>query len=308
MAARARADGTHPLRPLHLLEAAVALLFWGLFRLLPVDAASALGGWLARSIGPLTSAQGVARDNLTQAFPDKTAAEINTILRGMWDNLGRTVGEFPHVNRIMDPKAGRVEVVGREKMERLRDDDAPGLFYSAHLANWELPPILATQNNLPLHVFYRAANNPLIEKLYRKGRGGVKGDLLPKGREGAKRGLLAMKRGEHLAMLVDQKMNDGLPIPFFGRPAMTAPALAQLALRFKAPIATVRVVRLKGVRFRIIFESLINSADFAARYEENTQKAVIALMTEINAEIESWIRHHPEQWLWAHRRWPKGSG
>ena len=77
MAARARADGTHPLRPLHLLEAAVALLFWGLFRLLPVDAASALGGWLARSIGPLTSAQGVARDNLTQAFPDKTAAEIS---------------------------------------------------------------------------------------------------------------------------------------------------------------------------------------------------------------------------------------
>ena len=113
--------------------------------------------------------------------------------------------------------------------------------------------------------------------------------------------LQTFRGGGHLAMLVDQKMNDGIAVPFFGRPAMTAPALAELALRFDCPVVAARVVRLKGARFRLIAEPPM-------RFEKTGDQArdVLAAMTWVNSRIEEWVRETPEQWLWLHNRWPGG--
>jgi KDO2-lipid IV(A) lauroyltransferase len=101
-------------------------------------------------------------------------------------------------------------------------------------------------------------------------------------------------------MLVDQKLNDGIAVPFFGRDAMTAPALARLARRYDCIVVPVRVVRLGGAHFRLICDPPLKVPKTA-----DAQADALALMTEVNATIERWIRARPEQWFWLHRRWPE---
>ena len=283
-------------RWLEALGVAAAL---GLFRLLPLDLASATGGWLCRRFGPLAPVSRYAERNLRRAFPEKTDAEISGVLVAMWENLGRVFGEYPHLARfrLYEPE-GRVEVLGAEHVDRLRDDGKTGIFFSAHIGNWELASLGATQRGLPLTRIYRAPNNPLVDRLIRAARRSVAGELLPKGAEGARRAVAVMRAGGHLGMLVDQKMNDGIAVPFFGRLAMTAPALAQLALKFDCPVVPAKVERLGGTRFRLtIYPPL--------KIEKSGEREcdVLALMTRVNAIIEGWIRERPEQWLWLHRRW-----
>lgn len=279
------------------LEALAAQFIWALFGVLPVDAASATGGWLARTIGPLMGASKIARRNLARAFPLKNPDEIEAIVRGMWDNIGRVAGEFPHLDQIA---AQRVELIGTEYIDLLRDDGQPGIFISGHVGNWELNGAVAVAHGLPLHLVYRAANNPWIEELYRKGRKNGAVGLIQKGSEGARQALLVLKKGGHLGMLVDQKMNDGVAIPFFGRDAMTAPAIAQFATRFKCPLVPARVERLNGANFRLTVYPPLEFPHTGDAHDDNR-----LLLIRINDLLEEWVRERPDQWLWVHRRWPE---
>ena len=282
------------------LEALSARLALALFGALPIDRASALGGAIGRLIGPLLPVHRVARRNLERAFPERDRAAIDAILRGMWDNLGRVAAEYPHLGEI-DVYAGdgRVVLVGAENVDRLREDGIGGIFFAAHLGNWEIASLSATQNGIPLVHIYRPANNPLVETMLRRLRAPIGGVHHAKGAKGAKELLAALKRGEHLAMLVDQKLNDGLAVPFFGRPAMTAPALAQLALKFRCPVVPARVERLAGAHFRLTLYPPLALPDSGDRHRD-----VGELMTTVNALFERWIRERPAEWLWVHRRWP----
>ncbi|MDP6785888.1 MAG: lipid A biosynthesis lauroyl acyltransferase [Rhodospirillales bacterium] len=285
---------------LHPIEAALAAGAYSIFAALPLDAASSLGGWLARAIGPRLGLTRRAVVNLERAFPEKSSSEIKAIVRGMWENLGRVAAEYPHLDEIeIYGDDDRVTVRGAENVDLLRNDGRPGIFFSAHIGNWEIVSLAATQRGLPLDRVYRAANNRLVEWLYRRGRAAVEGALIPKGPAGARQLLRSLKDGKHPGMLVDQKMNDGIAVPFFGRDAMTAPALAELALRFDCPVVPARIERLEGARFLI---TIYPPLDLDATGDRPTD--VAAAMVKVNAIIENWVRQHPEQWLWLHNRWP----
>ncbi len=279
------------------IEALAAYAGWGLFALLPVQAASAVGGWLARTIGPRLKPTRIARDNLRHVFPQMGDAEMERIIVSVWDNLGRTVAEFPHLKQIA---AERLEIIGADHIKALCDDNRPGILVGAHFGGWELSGSLAERCGLPVHVVYRAANNPWVENLFRRGRGVSAEGFIPKGPAGARKVLSVMKSGGHLGILVDQKMNDGIKVPFMGRDAMTAPAVAHLALKFGAPIVAGRIERLPGARFRAVVEPPLQLPQ-GGDHNQN----VLAVMTELNATIERWVRADPGQWLWLHRRWPK---
>ena len=284
----------------HPIQAVVAVVVYTVLRMLPIDMASALGGGLARSIGPHLGISGRAVKNLKAAFPEKSDADVAEIVRGMWDNLGRVAAEYPHLGKIVvGADDGRVESIGGEYVDQLREGDRSGIFFSAHIGNWEIVSLGATQRGVPLDRIYREANNRLVEWLYQHGRAAVEGALIPKGAAGARGLLKSLKSGRHLAMLVDQKMNDGISVPFFGRDVMTAPALAELALRYDCPVVPARITRLKGARCRLEVLpplDLIRTGDHKAD--------VAANMAQINALIEQWVRDTPEQWLWLHNRWP----
>ena len=284
----------------HPLEAAAALVVYSLMRVLSIDMASALGGWLGRTVGPYIPISARAVKNLSAAFPEKSPAEIATIVRAMWDNLGRLAAEYPHLGEInvYDPE-GRIEVSGIEYADLLRDDGRGGIFFSGHIANWEIVSLGATQRGVPLDRVYREANNRLVEWLYQHGRAAVEGALIPKGPAGARVLLRSLEDNRHIAMMVDQKMNDGIPVPFFGRDVMTAPALAELALRYDCPVVPARVERLKGAHFRLLVYPPLELVKTGDR-----QADVAANMAQVNAILEQWIRDTPEQWLWLHNRWP----
>ncbi len=298
MAARRR--GAFRRHVLYPLEAVAAVLVYGFLWLLPLDAASWLGGCLGRAIGPLLPVHRLARRNLERAFPEKGEAEIAVILRGMWDNLGRVLGEWPHLSEFrFYEEGGRISVSGVENVDLMRDDGKAGIFFTAHFGNWEIATLAAIQRGVPLDEIYRAANNPLVDRLIVRARRAHEGSLHRKGPQGARHLIAALKAGRHLGMLVDQKMNDGIPVPFFGRDAMTAPALAEFALRYDCPVIPARVIRERGARFRMVIEPpfpVLRSGDHHAD--------VAATMARVNAHIEDWIRQHPEQWFWVHKRWP----
>ena len=280
-------------------EGLFARLAFVFFRLLPLDAASALGGMLASSVGPLLGISKRARLNLRRALPSLSEADIDRIVREMWDNLGRVVAEYPHLRQIRVFAAdGRVETQGFEHMDRAVAAGRPTIIFSGHIANWEIAGLAATQYGAPVTQIYRAANNPLVAQLISRFRGDD-GEYVPKGSAGARRAVAALTRGEHLTLLADQKMNDGIPAPFFGRKAMTAPALASLALRFDCDVLPARVERLGGAHFRLtVFPPLPLPRGIGPH------AAVTELTARVNAILETWIRDRPEQWLWVHRRWP----
>lgn len=286
---------------LYPLQAILVFGIYSVFWILPVAVASAIGGIIGRTLGPMLSVTSTASANLKKAFPEKSDSEINQIIRRMWDNLGRTAAEYPHVSRMdtLAP-AGRVVVERGDVYEALREQSGPCIIFSGHFANWELLPASAAQRGLRTVLVYREANNPLVSWLYSRRKGHVDASIAPKGSKGARILFKAMKEGKTLGMLVDQKMNDGIPVPFLGRDAMTAPALAELALRSDCPIVPARVVRIDGATFKVIVEeplAVIKTGD--------KKHDVAALMLQVNQRMESWVRAHPEQWLWVHSRWPK---
>ncbi|HYM29928.1 MAG TPA: lipid A biosynthesis lauroyl acyltransferase [Candidatus Cybelea sp.] len=289
-----------PMRLKYRIEAAFVRVAYVLFRALPVEAASAIGGAIARTIGPLLPISREAETRLRRAIPDIGAAEAEKIVRRMWDNLGRVAGEYAHLDRIdRDDGGKRVEVVGAEHIDALRDDGIGGIFFSGHFGNWEILPIAASRRGVPLTLVYREANNPAVEEIIQRARAGALSRHLAKGAAGARDLVSAIANGEHLGMLLDQKMNDGIPVPFFGRDAMTAPAMARLALRYGCPVVPARVERTGPARFRLTVYPPMHFDDTG-----DARADTLAAMTRVNAIMEGWIRERPDHWLWLHRRWP----
>ena len=275
----------------------VIIFLWYFFKLLPLDIASALGGLLGRSFKyVMPKKQKVALYNLQKCFPEKSKAEHKEIVRKMWIHFGRMAGEMPHANKMLK----RIKVYGSEYMEQLKNDGKGGFLASGHIGNWEFAGPLTTLSGMPLHLVYRAANNPWIERFIFQNRnlGGVQ--LIPKGAAGAKKMIELLKSGEHIGILCDQKLREGIDVPFFGYLAKTAPAVATLALKFNLPILPARVVRDKGANYSCYYYKplvLSNSVDKNADIYE--------IMCQINKILEDWIRERPEQWLWIHHRWDK---
>jgi Kdo2-lipid IVA lauroyltransferase/acyltransferase len=281
------------------VEAWGAALLLGLLGWLPLDAASAIGGALARLVGPWLGVSNRARRNLRAALPALAAPQIEAILRGMWDNLGRVAAEYPHLRHIrVFETDGRVETRGLEHLDQALAAGRRVTLFGGHLGNWEIAALAAGQYGLDIAQIYRAANNPLIDRLIARLRG-ESGELIPKGAIASRRAVAALRRGGHVSLLADQKLNEGIAVPFFGRPAMTAPALALLALRFDCAVLPARVERLHGAHFRLTLDPPLDLPRTGDRDAD-----VAALMRMVNETLEGWIRERPEQWFWVHSRWP----
>lgn len=279
----------------HYIEAIVLYLLFTAFRQFSLDSASTIGSLMARSVGPYLSAHKTARENLKTVFPKLSRNEINQLLDKMWDNLGRVAAELAHLQG--DYIIKKIKITGAENLPA---QGKPAFMFSGHVGNWELLAPVAGLHNRPITAVYREANNPLVDDMIAKIRATRCFNMIPKGRQGAVKIVRAIKNNEAIAMLVDQKMNDGISVPFFGRDAMTAPAIAELALRYDAPIIPARVIRTKGANFEtIIYPPLVY------KKTGNNAKDAYNIMLAINQMLEGWIREHPEQWFWVHKRWPK---
>lgn len=280
------------------LEAAAFQGLFGFLRLLGVERASSFGGKLLRTLGPLTGTHRTVTRNLRIAFPNMDAAERDRLAVEQWEQTGRTFAELAVMDRLT-PESGRIDIVGLERLHAVRDSGRPVVLISGHLANFEVMAAVIMSAGVPCQVTYRAANNPYVDALIRQSREryGIK-LFAPKG-DGTRELMAGMKRGESIALLVDQKYSQGPEVEFFGQPVNASPGAARMALKFGTVMQPLSVVRLPGVRFRVTAHEPIAVPDTGDKAAD-----VLAGVQAANRFVEDRVREHPVDWFWVHKRWP----
>jgi KDO2-lipid IV(A) lauroyltransferase len=263
-------------------------------------------GRLTRIVGPWLPEHKIGRANLAAAFPDKPPEEIEKILGGVWENLGRVGAEFAHLDRmsILDPERGghadiTYDPASIERFFTIRDGARPTIFFAAHLANWEIPAIGPPHFNIRSSLMFRRPNIGAVSDAVIEMRAGCMGNLIPAGLDAPVRLANALERGELIGMLVDQHFGKGVDVLFFGRWAKASPLLAQLARHTECPIRGVRIVRRPdGNSFwGELTDEITPARDPEGRID------IPGTMQVVTGIVEGWVREHPEQWLWLHRRW-----
>jgi KDO2-lipid IV(A) lauroyltransferase len=270
----------------------------------PIKTAN-LFGRIARLIGPALPEQRIGRANLTAAFPERSPREIEALLAGVWDNLGRVGAEFAHIDHIWDydpahPENSRIEIAPRthELFARLKNDDKPALIFASHFGNWEFPALAGPAHGVDSAVLYRRPNSAAADRIINEMRRVNMGTLIPAGRDAPFRLAEALEQGKHVGMLVDQYWTGGVEVTFFGRKTRANPTLARLRRHVECPIHGARIIRLPGNRFRAELSEEVQPVRDAAGEID-----VQGTMQAITSVVEGWIREYPDQWLWLHRRW-----
>ena len=290
-------------------DATLGLLAVGMLRAIRATSRTGMSdfaGGFMRRLGPRLKEHEIGRANLAAAFPEKSSAEIEEILQAVWDNLGRVAAEFAHIDRLQmfepDPHDQGDMLYTQEVYERfkhLRDDGKPALIFAAHLANWELPALVASKYRLDTTVLYRRPNIGAVSDAIIQIRKDSMGTLVPTGLDAPLKLLRVLEAGGHVAMLVDQHYVNGVDVTFFGRTCKANPFIARLARHIDCPIHGTRVVRLPDKRrFRVDLTEAIEP-----RRDADGKVDIAGTMQAITSVVEGWVREHPEQWLWVHRRW-----
>jgi KDO2-lipid IV(A) lauroyltransferase len=290
------------LRPvLWVLEAMVIGIPLFVARMLSPERASALGRRIFRAIGPRLDKTRIFRRNLILAFPEKSAQEIEILVRDIWGNVGAVLAEYPHLPAYAKPgQPERLDIIIHSDSPVFRRNGKPAVFVSAHLANWEIPVASALRLGIPVSVLYTPLQNPWLDRMLYKARTRLGVNMLA--RDGSIRTLVReLGSGRSIGMLVDQRVDAGEPVPFFGLNMNTSTTPARLALRYRCDLIPVHVRRFDNARFQVIFEPPVIPATGITDEHEK----ILDMTRQVNALFEVWIREQPQEWLCSKRRWAK---
>jgi KDO2-lipid IV(A) lauroyltransferase len=286
----------------YLAETAVFYLVIGFFRLFGIDRASGIGGWIGRKLVARTYLSRRPMRNLRTAYPEKTDAELAGILDAMWDNLGRVLGEYAHLDALhWSGPSPRITMSGTEYLDEAMATGKGVLFVSGHFANWEIMPFVGREYGFSGGTVVRPPNNPYVSRWMERvrQRNGMQ-EQIPKGAQGTRRTFALLRKGDAICLLVDQRASEGIKVPFFGREAFTTPAPAALALKLGAIIVPVVNRRMGGARFHIEVYPIIPPP-----HTGDAERDIVELTAKITRFIEDRVRERPGEWLWIHKRWVK---
>jgi Kdo2-lipid IVA lauroyltransferase/acyltransferase len=268
----------------------------GLLNILPLDFGSWLMGAVWGFVAPRLRRHEIAMRHLAAAYPGKSADEIDVLARSMWTHLGRTFAESLMVERIVE--AGRLEDCCGPLIRKMKASGKGVVFVSLHTGNWELVVIPTITGGIEVAGVYQGMKNPAVDRyVARIRRGRYPRGLFTKGAGTARKLMRIVREGGAVALLADLRESGGLLVPFFEHMAPSATLPAFLARANNALLVAARVVRTRGVHFRIEAVALhvSDTADRDADVTEATRR--------IHSLFEMWVREYPEQWMWAHRRW-----
>ena len=275
------------------IAALLAIPLFLILKILPYKISSYLCGTLMLVIAPLTSYNNRVKKHMKIAFPKKSITEINNLSRKHWFMLGQTIGEMPHINKMI--KLGRLETEGLEKIKT-----GPAILVGAHMGNWEFLLRVGDLAGRRAGYVFRPINNWILNKIQIKRNEDANADFYRKGRLAAIGMAGKLKAGEVVGLTGDQLLREGIMVPFFGIDTPTPQAAAIMSLKWNIPIYMVRIERLNGIRFKMTIEDKLKVPK-----NQSKDKAIYEITKLISSRIEKWIINKPEQWLWAHRRWGK---
>ena len=290
------------MHPVFYLQALIAKILLNLYRLVGLRAGSWMGAQLGNFLGKIARERHIAADNLRQALPHLSDDEQKQILDKCWKQLGRVVGEFPHMAKIAREADKRVEIVGAEHVKAALPDGGPAMFVSGHFANWELMMLGIQRLVGKTGSLYRRANNPYMEKWIIDQRSAFMPVQIPKGSDGARVMIDLLKNRTSLGVLVDQRLGTGDPVEFFGRPTKAPSASVKLARRFDIPVIPTVIKRREDGPDKIHFIQEFYPAIHVAKTDKMQQDIDVA-MRQVYDYLEQWIAERPEEWFWQHERW-----
>ena len=289
---------------LDFLIGVILFIVFFLLKIIGKKSASNICAFLFSKVGPFTKFENIAVKNILYVWPDKKKNYVKKITKKMWKNIGRNFGELIHLKNYKPLNNNEAKVIGLKKIEHIilqnKKKKKGIIFFSAHFGNWELGPIIINNLNLNPLCLYRKSNNKFVEYLLQNIRTS-NATYAPKGDIGAKKSFLWLRKGKSLAMLMDQKLNEGPSVDFLGKPAPTASFIAEMAIRMGLDIVPIKFSRNKKNQNIITFYDKI----VLPKKNLSKDKKIEFILQLVNNTMSQWIKSQPEYWLWIHRRWPK---
>ena len=283
----------------YFIEFLVVISLFIIFKIIGLRNASLLGGIIGKTFGPLFRSKNVILKNIQIGLGEIDKNKSQEIINGMWSNIGRTFAEYVFLNDFRLNKKNLIHIRGSKYLEEIKQSKEPVVFFSGHFANFELMAMQLEKFGINLAAIYRPLNNiflnPIMEYLRLKY---ICPYEIPKGRSGTREIIKKVKNGYSIALMVDQRVGEGLKISFFNKLAQTTTIPAQLALKYNCKIVAGYLERKSDVSFEMsVYEP------FRVNKTENYNNDIKNITLKINKEIEKMVLKNPRQWLWSHDRW-----
>jgi len=280
----------------YFLQFIFIIIFFSLFKILGLNISSALGGKLFEKIGPLFRSKKLIHSNLKKAFPDISLDHLNGITKMMWNNYGRVFAEYMFIKKFREDRSNKnIIIEGQEILEDIKKKNKSVVFISGHLSNFELMAMHIEKSGIKLSAIYRPLNNIFLNKIMER----IRKKYICKYQ--IKKGIGGMKKLMHLkklnystALMIDQRVSQGIRSDFFNQKALTTTIPAQLVKKFKIPIVPIFIERINNINFKIVIKNPITFDN-----EETTK----TITDKLNLVLEKMISYKPELWIWSHNRW-----
>lgn len=272
-----------------------------LFLLMGLRFSSFIFGTLFTIFGPLTPPSFLAMKNIKKAMPNLTFFQRLKIIFGMWNNLGRNMAEFVgfYSNNYGDlSKFISLDNKTINNLNKIKNSKNGELIFTAHFGNWELFSQIFAKYNIPFSAVYREMNNNYADSIVTKYREKSGMEMIPKGQKGVIKLVRDLKNGKKILMLVDQRLSNGIIVPFFNIPSKTTDSVSVFALKYNYKVYSAVVFRKS---FSCAFDMKIE--EFEVINTGNLDNDIKCVTEKINKKIEEWIKTKPEQWFWVHDRW-----
>ena len=274
----------------------IIIIMFSIFKLLGLKTSSALSGKLFEKIGPLFRSKKLIHSNLKKAFPNINLENLDKITTLMWNNYGRVFAEYMFIKDFREDKSNaRIEIVGQEILEDIKRKNKPVVFISGHLSNFELMAMHIEKVGIKLSAIYRPLNNLFLNKIMERIRKKyICKHQIKKGIGGMKKLIQLKKLNYSTALMIDQRVSQGIESDFFNQKAFTTTIPAQLVKKFNLPVVPIFIERINNINFKIVIKKPIIFDN-----DETTK----SITDELNLILEKMIIYKPEQWIWSHNRW-----
>jgi len=280
----------------YFLQFILIFVLFSLYKIIGLKAASYISAVLFKALGPIFRSKKIIHANISKALPNLNVFEKNKIINEMWCNYGKIFAEYMFIKEFRNGKFSKKITIENQKiLEKIKNDSSPVIFISGHFNNFELMAMHIEKSGIKLSAIYRPLNNKFLNPLME----GIRvqyicKNQIKKGSAGTRKLVSNFKNGQSVALMIDQRVSEGIKSKFFDNPALTTTIPAQFVKKFKTKIVPIYIERLKNDNFNIKIHNPIN-------FSENETLDTITL--KLNKILEKMILHNPNQWIWTHNRW-----
>jgi len=280
----------------YFIQFLIILIFFSIFKILGLKFASYISSKIVSFVGPFFRSKNLIRSNILKALPNLNQNEVIKISKQMWENYGRILAEYVFIKKLRDAKfENYIEVSGQEILEKIKANEEPVIFVSGHFSNFELMAMHIEKSGVKLAAIYRPLNNIflnfIMEKIRKKY---ICKNQIKKGIAGTKQLLSFFKKKSSIALMIDQRVSQGIKANLFDHEAFTTTIPAQFVKKFKCKVVPIHIERIKGVSFRMTIQEPLEYA---------SNESIESITLDLNSLLEKMILKNPQQWIWSHNRW-----